>query len=421
MNTNRFRIHACAALTVLGVLATSGVAGADSSLGSLSSTTTTTTTTAPGLMRSTSNGTGSVAQLVPPVTVAGAPAVGPTSTTSTTVLGEQERLGVQYRSLSAGLIMSYASTAGVDIGQFVSKYGGQIDNTLGTSVMGAGVSSMADLEARIANAGLVPGSRMSGVASPTSLAASIAGAAPSPDTLSVLGNVNLANQLAGISTPALTMPAMGAPRLANPGLVSEAQLQAQPSDSLAFGLFQNQTLAQLATSAPDIFNQVSAYGVTDGRAAAAVATAQGDAQAALTAGVGASLLAPCHAVFMSAMATGSGAAGQNIAPAGSNCSPCAAAGVFLHSSNNRLFNPGVQSSAGDNNGASFNVAEWGSLSQWTRDAIISQSPNTNSVDGLNARNGRAGAAAQQGCEASSAGTSSFLGNNISGLLNGLGG
>jgi hypothetical protein len=415
MNTHRFRIHACAALAVAGILATSGIAGADSSLGSLSSTTipaatAAVPTTAPAGAATKPASLGATTS----TTVAPGP-------TTTVVLGEQEGLSAQYRSLSAGLIMSYASTAGVDVGQFVSKYGGQIDNTLGTSVMGAGVKSMTDLESRIANAGLVPGARVSGVASPTSLAASIAGAAPSPDTLSVLGNVNLANRLAGISTPALSIPAMGAARLTNPGLVTTEELQAQPSDSLAFGLFQNQTLAQLATSAPDIFNQVSASGVSDGRAAAAVSSAQGTAQQALSQGLGASLLAPCHAVLMASMVSGSGAAGQNIAPAGTDCSPCAAAGVFLHSNSNRLLTPGVQSNAGDNNAASFNVAEWGGLSQWNRDAIISQTPGTNNVDSLNARNGRAGAAAQQGCEASSAGTSSFLGSNLTGLLKGFGG
>jgi hypothetical protein len=337
-----------------------------------------------------------------------------TTSTTTTVPAREldgEGLEARYRSLSVGLVAAYATSTGVDLSSLLSD--SQLNAAFGSTVTDGNVTSLDDLEGRLSSSGLVPGSVRG-----DSLASTIAAAGASPDSMSVIANINLANRLSGLATPELTVPNVGANQLTSPGMVSEAQLSASPADSLVFGLFANQSLAQFANSAPNLFAQVVASGITDPNQQAAWASARTNAAAAVSSGLGESLISPCHAAMMAAMASGNGTAATAITPAGADCSPCIAAGVYMSGQTNRLFNSGSGSPLTEDDGV-ISPVEWNLLPEWQRQAMggdrVAASQRSASSNALSARS------ASNQCAASAAGTSGYLGNNLSGVLRNLGG
>lgn len=351
---------------------------------------------------------------VSPTTSTAAPS---TSVTVTTLQPASELDGAgleaRYRTLSAGLVAAYASATGTDISSLLTASGADVNEALGVDILDRDTDTLEEFEQRLSAAQLFPGA-----APAATLSETIAASGVSLDSISVLSNINLANRLAGLDTPTLEMPGLGAARLTSPGMVSAAQLNAQPADSMVFGLFANQSLAQFANSAPDLFAQVAGSGLTDPAQRAAWDRSRSAAADAVNAGLGPSLISPCHAAMMSAMATGNGAAGTQLTPRGADCSPCIAAGVYMSSATNRLLsndwgNMLIEPDTG------MNPTRWKTLPQWQRDAMGGQRIDAQ-ADAL--RGGAiTGSRAQAQCRASAAGTSGFLNQNLPGVLRSLGG
>ena len=119
---------------------------------------------------------------------------------------------------------------------------------------------------------------------------------------------------------ALELGQARAPQIANPLFDDQA---AVPFESLAFGLFVNETFTDLIENQPDMFAAVQQSGLTSPDARNAFMSSMIEAGTRVGSDL-AALPTPCVAEMMQAMGTG---VAHNSTP---GCGPCAAAGAYLH-------------------------------------------------------------------------------------------
>ena len=240
------------------------------------------------------------------------------------------------------------------------------------------------------------------------ISAKLAQTSDSPDSRSVVAGIDLAREIGGLKSPALAYPGLRA---------SSASLLTSGPDELLFGLFANQSLANFALNSSDLFSQVAANGLNPA-SSTAFRNATNTASAALSSSTLAGSLAnPCAAGMLSSLSTGSSSfARANGVP--SSCSPCFAAGQYLHNRMGDLFDTSGKYTV--NNDSNFTEFEWNNLDQASRDSILKLNPGLKGkMKKAQAKNSAPSSSASS-CSQASAGTENYLQSNLGSLLNTLG-
>jgi hypothetical protein len=304
-----------------------------------------------------------------------------TSTISTvdvaTINQQMANFEGRYSSMTTAMAVYYAANRGQALGAFLS------DNPTALANLSGSGASMTDIINK-ANQAKTPEelSRIlstSGmgldVNSWTSLAAAnadIKSKASSMDAAVVSAGMSWASALSQIHVPVVQAPGIPA--------MNTTLATSMPTEGLAFGLFMNQSLANLIGNFPDVFSQVNSTGVASPTASAAWKQAM-DAAAAgsyadLSQVAGGST---CGAAFVDGL-TGNSTKG---------CSPCAIAGMYGNAQLSLLFNPAAGSKALDPKNPAVSATEWSNMTPAQRSAIVAQNPGiAKNVDGaLNGNNG----------------------------------
>jgi len=294
----------------------------------------------------------------------------------------------RYASMTAAMAVYYAANRGQALGAFLSDNPTALANLSGS---GAGMTdiinkanqakSPEELSRILATSGMGLD-----VNSWTSLAAANADIklkAASMDAAVVNAGMSWAAALSQIHVPVVQAPGIPA--------MNTSLATSMPAEGLAFGLFMNQSLANLIGNFPDVFSQVHSTGVASPTASAAWKQAM-DAAAAgsrvdLSQVVGTSA---CGAAFVDGL-TGKSTNG---------CSPCAIAGMYGNAQLSLIFNPAAGSKALDPSNPAVSATEWANMTPAQRAAIVAQNPGlAQNVDGaLNGTDGcsSAGSAVQTG-------------------------
>jgi hypothetical protein len=160
----------------------------------------------------------------------------------------------------------------------------------------------------------------------------------------------------------LKVPTLASPTTPN---IDITKATSMPAEGLVFGMFMNQSLANLIGNFPDVFAQVNSTGIATEKSNLAWQKSMKIAAEAsnidLKRVVGNGL---CAASFVDGL-TGSSPSG---------CSPCAIAGMYGNAQLSLLFNPAAGSKAIDPNNPSVNITEWANLPPSQRAVIVDQNP-----------------------------------------------
>lgn len=294
----------------------------------------------------------------------------------------------RYASMSAAMATYYAANRGVALNAYLGDNPNALKNLLGSDKVLTDVLARAnqakspeELNMILSSSGL--GLDVNRWTSLTAANADLQAKAASIDAAVVNAGMNWAAALTQIHIPSVQAPGLPA--------MSTALATSMPAEGLAFGLFMNQSLANLISNFPDVFSQVQASGVGSPTAASAWKAAMGAAAAGsysdLSKVVGTS---SCGAAFVDGL-TGKSANG---------CSPCEIAGMYGNAQMTLIFNPSAGSKAIDPSNPAVSATEWANMTPAQRAAIVAQNPGlAGNVDSaLNGTNGctSAGPAVQEG-------------------------
>jgi hypothetical protein len=164
----------------------------------------------------------------------------------------------------------------------------------------------------------------------------------------------------------LPVPVLGA-------LPTPSVAVALPPEGFGTGMMLERSLSSLVSSHPEVFAQVRSTGLGTEAAGQAWRESMLNAYNATNADRSLSLIDPCSASFLGAMASGSAATGRSIG--GDRCNPCVVAGIYVHGQMGRLFDPGSTSTLFDPSDGVMPPAEWDSLPEWQRQVLINQNPS----------------------------------------------
>lgn len=264
----------------------------------------------------------------------------------------------RYGSLSAALVVMYASQTGTPLDEFVAANADSLAAALGADRPAAaalGVGRPVDAQAltlALATNGIAADLRAAG--SVDSYTRALSENAASLDARVVAAGATWAQQLSQLRTPAVSTPAM--PSLGSGG-----------PEALAVGLFANRAATAMVTDFPDLFSQVRSSGVGTAQSAAAWRTSMRNAMAATEADFSTALPNPCYGALMTAMASGDSSAAR--ARAGSGCGSCVSTGLYLNGQMSRLFDPKVSTTQSNPFDNLLPPAEFNQLQPWQRQAI----------------------------------------------------
>ena len=294
----------------------------------------------------------------------------------------------RYASMTAAMASYYAANRGQALGAFLTDNPAALKNLSGAGSGFADVMVKAnqaktpeELSRILAGAGV--GLDVNSWTSLAAANADIKAKGSSMDAAVVNAGMSWAAALTQIHIPAVQAPGVPA--------MSTALATSMPSEGLAFGLFMNQSLANLIGNFPDVFAQVNATGVASPTASSAwkqaMDAAAAGSRADLSKVVGTS---SCGAAFVDGL-TGRSSDG---------CSPCAIAGMYGNAQLSLLLNPSAGSKSIDPSNPAVTATEWANMTPAQRAAIVAQNPGiAQNVDSaLNGSTGcsTAGSAVQSG-------------------------
>lgn len=271
-------------------------------------------------------------------------------------------LSNQYTSMTVAMANYYASSRGLALGAYLADNPSALSKLAGNNPqLGNAMVTTADIKSPEQLAQLLAGNGATlDVKSWTSIAAAgddLKAKAESIDAAVVNAGMTWAQALTAVQVPTLNVPG-------TPGLDRSASIS-MPAEGLAFGLFLNQSLANLIGNFPDVFAQVKASGIADPSSQAAwqksMATAAAASKVSLTNVAGSN---PCGAAFVDGL-TGNSPKG---------CSPCAVAGRYANAQMQLLFNPSAGSKALDPTNPAVTATEWANLTPALKKAILQQNP-----------------------------------------------
>lgn len=296
--------------------------------------------------------------------VAAAPADTETSTTESTEVAPEtvttlpdtpetppiSPFAQRYDSLAGAMVQFYAARSGLSFESYLAANGAQVAEMVGiastglTFQAGAGVDQF-ELQLRGAGATL----EVAGLSSFDDLLAEFRAKATSMDGQVALLGASFASSLTTLHQPDLAMPQL-------------PQLPAVSPESLAFGLFVNESLTNLIANHPDVFAQVGQSGLGSPQALAAWRSSM--LQAGTVVGSDLSRLPmPCVGELLQSMASGSSPA------SGTDCGACAVAGAYLHNQTANLLDPTANTTLGTP------TAGPGALQPWLADALEASNPS----------------------------------------------
>lgn len=232
------------------------------------------------------------------------------------------RFGDTYNSISEAMISYYAASSGQTLSAFLAANAPQVAAGLfGNAELSGALASVASVDdlRRVATQQSVVFD-LSAATSFDDLYAEFLAKSSTLDGQVALVGASYATQLSTLQIPDLESPTL--PQLDG----------AVPAEALTFGLFYDQSVANLISDHPDVFGAVAATGL--GTPAATDAWKQSMLAAGVqTRNLTDRLPSPCIADLVGAMSTG---VAQS---ANSSCEPCATAGSYLHQVAGRLLDP----------------------------------------------------------------------------------
>jgi hypothetical protein len=368
-------------------------AGADESLASTMSTTTVPTTSSD--------------RTPPPVTDAAGGGVRTGAAGAGAIPG-------RYMSLTATLMSQWAATTNADVDDLIGPNGEVLASALGSNVdtlrqMGVdGV--LGDLDATVSSVTL--GVDAAGFDFDR-LATALPNAISTPDGASVAAGVMSAREMAQLDVPDLT----------SPGLLDQAApLSSIGADSLAFGLFYNQSLTSLAQSSPDVLTSVlGPGGLGDPRASTAWGQARQSAAQRLSEGFGGDLLNPCLAVLFSSMASGSSEGNPTLSGTSDGCRPCAVAGAYMGDQMGQITSGDTPQRLIIGDDGVVTDYEWFQQGEGARELYYDSYPGLRSLVEDQERDAAREGVRQQDCADSQSGMRNFLSGQGGNILSRLGG
>lgn len=276
---------------------------------------------------------------------------------------QTEEMSARYESLSAAMVMMYATQKGMALSEFLATEPTQSARLLGAdpAVIRAQLSdnSAAELTRVMANNKLTL-STTAYSSLQMYAKALVTEMGWNADAIVAARAASWAAELAAVQSPALTVPGVPKARTDN--------LSVPPAGALAFGLLYDKSLTALVTDFPDIYAQVERRGLMSPEALSAWKTSMKNAYAASTQGISALTAGdPCAGTAVGA------AAGVYSATGG--CGGCASLGAYVNAQlQATLANPGASSTLTNPNDSTMTAAEWNRLQPWQKEAILQQNP-----------------------------------------------
>ena len=348
-------------------------------------------------------------------TVPGPPASGSTSM-DRGAGGPVPRAGLdgRYRSLTASLMSQWATTTGADVDELLGPDGDVLASALGSNVDGLrqmGVDGvLGDLDATISSVTL--GVDAAGFDFDR-MATALPTAISTPDGATIAAGVMSAREMAQLEMPDLT----------GPGLLEQAApLSSVGADSLAFGLFYNQSLTSLAQSSPDVLSAVlGPGGLGDPRATQAWAGARQSAAQRLSQGFGGDLLNPCMAVLFASMASGSSQGNPALSGTADGCRACAVAGAYMGDQMGRITSGDTPQRLIIGGDGVVTDYEWFQQGDGARELYYESYPGLRDLVESQDRERASEGVRQQECADSQSGVRNFLSGQGGNILSRLGG
>lgn len=274
-----------------------------------------------------------------------------------------------YVSLAAAMANFYAKSKGATLAQYVSENPEQVAALLGTSVDSLGklpTDSVQSLEGSLGKQDLLLDTSSY---SDLSLAKQdLLSKSGTLDSLIVSNAASYASQMAALRSQDLATPSVSG--------FDSSIANTMPSESLAFGLFLDKSLANFVTNSPDVFSSISSTGLGTAQAQEAWKKSMSSALAGSQGDLSAMLPSKCGAVFLTAMASGDAkSTGSTISGSG-DCGSCLVAGLYSNGQMSALFDPSIGRVNPIAGSGTINPAEWQNMTSWQKNAL------TNSNDGL---------------------------------------
>jgi hypothetical protein len=373
------------------------------------------TTSDPATSDTTTSGPGTTIEVPDVSGTTSVPGVGlsPTVTTGGSTSGRGEDLfadvRAQYTTLSAALVAGHSATSGRSLGDLLATNGASWDESFGAPGLFAAMS-FDDLNAKLAGytVGGTPTADGITMSSWDAMVAKLTNSAGTPDGQLIAASIDFGRQVGNLPQPQLTMPSLGA----------VSSIATANGDEMMFGLFANQTVAQMLRTAPDVIGQINAGGKLSPAAQQQFNQSMLAAGKAVNTSLGNALPSPCYAAMVAAMSTGNPAAASGIG-APQSCTPCITAGAYMHGRMSELVNPQSFITNGVKDGK-ISSYEWTRLDQNTRNALLATNPDLarqiQSIEAKGAADSRTLNANTTACTSSATGATNFLGSNLGSVL-----
>lgn len=342
----------------------------------------------------------------------GVPTTGPAAGTASP---NGDQLAGRYRTLTATMMERWAQRSGAAVEDLAGPNPELLAGILGRSsteeLRNLGVAGvLGSLDETISKVTL-------GVAGTGTSFERLATALPSilatPDGATIAAGVYRAHQLARLEVPQLQSPGL---------LQNAAPLSSIGPDSLAFGLFLNQSLTSLAQRSPDVFSAVlRPGGVADPTAVTAWSEARTQAAQRLNSGFSGDLMNPCLAVLVASLASGDRAGNPALSGTPDGCRPCAVAGAYMGSQMSRVLDGTTPQRLIIPDDGVITPYEWWQAGDGARDLYYRAYPGLRDLVESQQHTASEDARRKDACAVSQAGVANFLADHSRTILSRLGG
>lgn len=296
----------------------------------------------------------------------------------------------KYRSLSSALTGHYAVQSDMSLTSFLINNAGRAQSLTGSSFsnLPANVEMTVDsFDQYLDNQELTldPESYLT----LNDFARDVANKSDSIDAQVIKASSQWANESSSLRSPSLAAPrAPGVDPNANSGVAA---------DSLVFGMFFDRSLTALVSDFPDVFSQAGSAGLGTESSMGAWRQSMLTAADATNQDFSSLMPSPCVGVMLTVMASGNAEAASSQAPAGSDCSPCVAGGLYMNQKLEDLFSGGGIQDPFDYNDIVITEEEWLGADPWLQDLVDPEyganfSPESHSAKLFDASNKGSGCA-----------------------------
>lgn len=265
-------------------------------------------------------------------------------------------MGNTFNTLSSALVFNFAKQQNLSFSNFLQSNSASLSSFLGAN---ASTIKAATTPAQLSSNLLSSNLTMSPLqfSSLPSFSNALTSSNLTPDAVVMKNGAAWASQLASLHMPSLTSPSVVSPNV-----------PATPASALVFGDYLDKSLANMASSFPNVYAQVSKSGIGSPAQMQAWNSSMLSAVGATHTDFNKMLPSPCTASFLSSMGSGSPSS------VGA-CAPCATAGVFMHSKMSNLFNPSSNSASKTPTKSFVPPAAYSALPSWQKGIIQSQNKN----------------------------------------------